>query len=122
MTVPAAANARVSRDLKVSLSARAGSFDPPTGRSYSGQVAGAENARFGCGIGQTWRTLHRRGSRSSARLSSASSQEGCIVAIADREALPGFSPGRELDIGEFGFKFDSTSARHWIVTYRTKDR
>jgi SAM-dependent methyltransferase len=54
------------------------------------------------------------------RLSSTSGQEGCIVTIPDRDALPQFFPGRDLEIGEFGFKFRGTSARHWIVTYRTK--
>jgi SAM-dependent methyltransferase len=54
------------------------------------------------------------------RLASASGQEGCIVTIPDRDALPRFFPGHDLEIGEFAFKFGGTSARHWIVTYRTK--
>lgn len=54
------------------------------------------------------------------RLAPTTGQEGCIVTIPDREALPRFFPGRDLEIGEFGFKFRGTSARHWIVTYRTK--
>jgi SAM-dependent methyltransferase len=54
------------------------------------------------------------------RLSSVTGQEGCIVTIPDREALGRFFPGQDLEIGEFGFKFGGTSARHWIVTYRTK--
>ena len=53
------------------------------------------------------------------RLSSTTGQGGCIVTIPDRDALPRFFSGRDLEIGEFGFRFRGTSSRHWIVTYRT---
>jgi SAM-dependent methyltransferase len=54
------------------------------------------------------------------RLSATTGQEGCIVTIPDRDALPRLFPGCDLEIGQFGFEFRGTSARHWIVTYRTK--
>jgi len=53
-------------------------------------------------------------------LSSTTGQDGCIVATPDCDALERFFPRRNLEIGEFGFKFRGTSARQWIVTYRTK--
>lgn len=53
-------------------------------------------------------------------LSSTTGQEGCIVATPDRDALERFFPRRNLEIGEYGFKFGGTPARQWIVTYRTK--
>jgi SAM-dependent methyltransferase len=55
------------------------------------------------------------------RLSSTTGQEGCIVTIPNRDALSRFFPGRDIEIGEFCFKFCGTSARHWIVTYRTEN-
>jgi SAM-dependent methyltransferase len=45
-------------------------------------------------------------------------QEGCILTIPDRGALPAFFPGRSIEIGEFGFQIGATSARYWIITYR----
>jgi SAM-dependent methyltransferase len=54
------------------------------------------------------------------RLSSTTGQEGCIVTIPDRDALLRIFPDRDVEIGEFGYRFRGTSARHWIVAYRTK--
>jgi SAM-dependent methyltransferase len=45
-------------------------------------------------------------------------QEGCILTIPDREALPHLFPRRLLEIGELGFRFGATATRHWIVSYR----
>jgi SAM-dependent methyltransferase len=47
-------------------------------------------------------------------------QEGCILTIPDREALPRFFPGQNLEIGEFGFSYGGTVTRHWIISFRTK--
>jgi hypothetical protein len=54
-------------------------------------------------------------------LSSTTGQEGCIVPTPDRDAFEQSFPGRTFEIGQFGFKFRGTSARQWIVTYRTKE-
>ena len=45
-------------------------------------------------------------------------QEGCILTIPDRDALSEFFPGRQIEIGEFGFQIGATTARYWIITYR----
>lgn len=45
-------------------------------------------------------------------------QEGCVLLIPDREALAGLFPGRQIEVGEFGFSFPGTVARYWIITYR----
>lgn len=45
-------------------------------------------------------------------------QEGCILTIPDREALPQLFSTQNLDIGEFGFEFGSIRSRHWIVAFR----
>jgi SAM-dependent methyltransferase len=47
-----------------------------------------------------------------------SEQEGCILTIPEREALADFFPGRQIEIGEFGFKYGATRTRHWIISYR----
>lgn len=45
-------------------------------------------------------------------------QEGCVQLIPDRPALAALFPGRRIEIGEFGFRFLTTTARHWIISYR----
>ena len=50
--------------------------------------------------------------------SKVTDQEGCIVTIPDREALADFFPGRQIEVGEFGYRLGSTTARYWIITYR----
>lgn len=45
-------------------------------------------------------------------------QEGCILTIPDKDALPEFFPGRSIDIGEFGFRIGATTSRYWIITYK----
>jgi SAM-dependent methyltransferase len=45
-------------------------------------------------------------------------QEGCILTIPDRDALTEFFPGRQIEIGEFGFQIGVTTSRYWIITYR----
>ena len=50
--------------------------------------------------------------------STVAGQEGCIVLIPDRSGLDGLFPGREIEVGEFGYRFGEMSARYWIVTYR----
>jgi SAM-dependent methyltransferase len=45
-------------------------------------------------------------------------QEGCILTIPDRETIAELFPGRQIEIGEFGFRFGGTRSRHWIITYR----
>jgi SAM-dependent methyltransferase len=51
--------------------------------------------------------------------SNVAGQEGCILTIPEREALPQLFPGRQLEIGEFGFQYGATRTRHWVITYRT---
>jgi SAM-dependent methyltransferase len=53
--------------------------------------------------------------------SKVSGQEGRILAIPDRRALPRFFPGRHLDVGEFGFQFGTITTRHWIISYRVEN-
>lgn len=45
-------------------------------------------------------------------------QDGCLLFIPDRAALAALFAGREIEIGEFGFCFQSFTARFWIITYR----
>jgi SAM-dependent methyltransferase len=45
-------------------------------------------------------------------------QEGCVLLIPDRHALGALFPGRQIHIGEFGFRFADTAAHFWIITYR----
>ena len=52
--------------------------------------------------------------------STVGGQEGCILTIPDRRALPQFFPDQDLDIGEFGFEFGSIKSRHWIITFRIR--
>jgi SAM-dependent methyltransferase len=49
-------------------------------------------------------------------------QEGCVVLIPDRERLSELFPGRVLEVGEFGYRFDSALAHYWLVTYRKQAR
>lgn len=46
-------------------------------------------------------------------------QEGCVLLIPDVQALSELFPGRQIEIGEFGFRFAGATAHHWIITYRT---
>jgi len=46
------------------------------------------------------------------------SQEGCVLTIPEQEGLAALFAGRGIEVGEFGFRFGPTVARHWIVTYR----
>lgn len=48
-------------------------------------------------------------------------QEGCIVKILHRDSSERYFPDCEIETGGVGFRFCGTSARHWIVTYRTND-
>lgn len=59
---------------------------------------------------------HLEGSQYRSRVTG---QEGCILTIPEREELAELFPGRTLEVGEFGYTFDETRARHWIITYRT---
>jgi SAM-dependent methyltransferase len=45
-------------------------------------------------------------------------QEGCVLVIPDRQALGALFPDRQIEIGEFGYRFAGTTARYWIITYR----
>jgi SAM-dependent methyltransferase len=45
-------------------------------------------------------------------------QEGCLLAIPEKEDLSSCFPGRNLDIGEFGYKIGDIVARHWVVIYK----
>ena len=45
-------------------------------------------------------------------------QEGCILTIPDKGSLAEFFPGRNIEIGEFGFQIGVTTCRYWIITYR----
>jgi SAM-dependent methyltransferase len=48
-------------------------------------------------------------------------QEGCVLLIPGKPALAGLFPGRQIETGEFGFRFADTTARYWIVAYRTPE-
>jgi cyclopropane fatty-acyl-phospholipid synthase-like methyltransferase len=50
--------------------------------------------------------------------SRVSGQEGCVLTIPDREALTTLFPGRQLEVGEFGFQFEGNTSRHWVIVYR----
>jgi SAM-dependent methyltransferase len=50
--------------------------------------------------------------------SKVAGQEGCVLTIPDRQEISQLLPGRQLEIGEFGFRFGTTTARYWIITYR----
>ena len=45
-------------------------------------------------------------------------QEGCVLLIPDRQAIGALLPGRQIQLGEFGFRFPGTVARFWIIVYR----
>jgi SAM-dependent methyltransferase len=45
-------------------------------------------------------------------------QEGCLVLIPEHQALADLFPGREIEVGEFGYRLGATKARYWIITYR----
>lgn len=45
-------------------------------------------------------------------------QEGSILIIPELTEIPRLLPNRELEIGEFGFRFGAMSSRHWVITYR----
>jgi SAM-dependent methyltransferase len=48
-------------------------------------------------------------------------QEGCVLLIPERTALATLFPERRIEIGEFGLRFQATTTRFWIVTYRMPD-
>jgi SAM-dependent methyltransferase len=50
--------------------------------------------------------------------SQVSGQEGCLLLIPDRQGLDALFPGRQIEVGEFGFSFAGALARYWIITYR----
>jgi hypothetical protein len=113
---PGLVNAQVWRDLY-----RTGRGDLPRSPNWSACAsAGALTLVATAAPGDVAQTDSTPIEEFAYRLSSTTGQEGCIVTIPDREALPRFFPGRDLEIGEFGLKAHGTSARHWIVTYRTK--
>jgi SAM-dependent methyltransferase len=45
-------------------------------------------------------------------------QEGCIVTIPEKPELADYFPGRQLEVGNFGFQFGDRTAQFWIVTYQ----
>lgn len=45
-------------------------------------------------------------------------QEGCILVIPNERQLAQCFPGRDLDVGEFGYRMGGIVARHWLITYR----
>jgi SAM-dependent methyltransferase len=45
-------------------------------------------------------------------------QEGCLLAIPEKEDLNRCFPGRNLDIGEFSYTIGGVVARHWVVIYK----
>jgi SAM-dependent methyltransferase len=45
-------------------------------------------------------------------------QEGCILVVPDETQLGRCFPGREFELGEFGYRIGKTVARHWLVVYR----
>ena len=48
-------------------------------------------------------------------------QEGCVLLIPERTALATLFPERRIEIGEFGLRFQATTTRFWIITYRMPD-
>jgi SAM-dependent methyltransferase len=45
-------------------------------------------------------------------------QEGCVLLIPDRPGLGALFPGRQIEVGEFGFRFPGSAARYWVISYR----
>jgi SAM-dependent methyltransferase len=45
-------------------------------------------------------------------------QQGCVLLIPDRPGLADLFPQRQIEVGEFGFRFASSATRFWIITYR----
>jgi SAM-dependent methyltransferase len=45
-------------------------------------------------------------------------QEGCMVTIPKKDELADYFPGRQLEIGDFGFSFGGRAAHYWIVMYQ----
>ena len=46
-------------------------------------------------------------------------QEGCVVLIPDRAGVDALFAGRDIEVGDFGYRFGPSVARYWIITYRT---
>jgi len=46
-------------------------------------------------------------------------QEGCTITIPEKHELADYFPGRQLNIGDFGFEFGGRATHYWIVMYRT---
>jgi len=44
-------------------------------------------------------------------------QEGATIMIVEKEQIPGLFPGKSVKTGWFGFEFDGTPSRHWVVSY-----
>jgi hypothetical protein len=40
------------------------------------------------------------------------------VLIPEHQALADLFPGREIEVGEFGYRLGATKAHYWIITYR----
>ncbi len=45
-------------------------------------------------------------------------QEGCVVLVPEKHELAAYFPGRQLEIGDFGFHFGDRAAHFWIVMYK----
>jgi SAM-dependent methyltransferase len=50
--------------------------------------------------------------------SRVATQEGCLVLVPERHGLRELFPGRDLQIGEFGYQFGVLQGRYWIISYR----
>ena len=44
-------------------------------------------------------------------------QAGALINIVDQERIPGLFAGKDIKTGWFGFEFDGTPSRHWVVSY-----
>jgi SAM-dependent methyltransferase len=45
-------------------------------------------------------------------------QEGCLILIPSEDQLERCFPGKKIEVGELGYSFGGTVARHWIVVSR----
>lgn len=45
-------------------------------------------------------------------------QEGCLILIPSEEQLGRCFPGKQIEVGELGYRFSGIVARHWIVIYK----
>ncbi len=44
-------------------------------------------------------------------------QDGALINIVEEQQIPGLFPGKDVKTGWFGFEFDGTPSRHWVVSY-----